>query len=95
MPDVAIVGAGILGCAAAAELAAAGAEVVVHERERVAAGASGRNSGSIQHPLDPVLAPLYEEGVATYSELGVIAGAPDGVLVLGDRKAHAELQSPS
>jgi glycine/D-amino acid oxidase-like deaminating enzyme len=43
--DVAIVGAGITGLAAARVLAASGLRVRVHEARRVASGASGRNGG--------------------------------------------------
>ena len=43
--DVAIVGGGITGCAAACVLAEAGLRVRVHEARRVASGASGRNGG--------------------------------------------------
>jgi len=43
--DVAIVGAGVTGCAAALRLAEAGLRVRVHEARRVAGGASGRNGG--------------------------------------------------
>ena len=43
--DVAIVGAGITGCAAARRLAEHGLRVRVHEQRVVAAGASGRNGG--------------------------------------------------
>ena len=57
--DVAIVGGGIVGCAAAAFLAEAGARVDLYEREEVGAAASGRNSGSIQHPFDPVMTELH------------------------------------
>jgi len=64
--DVAIIGGGIVGCAAAAFLAEAGVHVEVYEREEVAAGASGRNSGSIQHPFDPVLAELHRETLDHY-----------------------------
>ena len=42
--DVVIIGGGIVGVSAAAELAAAGARVRVYERATIAAGASGRNS---------------------------------------------------
>jgi gamma-glutamylputrescine oxidase len=43
--DVAIVGAGVTGCAAALRLAEAGLTVRVHEQRGVAEGASGRNGG--------------------------------------------------
>jgi glycine/D-amino acid oxidase-like deaminating enzyme len=43
--DVAIVGAGVTGCAAALRLARSGVRVRVHEARFVAAGASGRNGG--------------------------------------------------
>ena len=43
--DVAIVGAGITGCAAALRLAEAGLRVRVHDQRGVAEGASGRNGG--------------------------------------------------
>jgi glycine/D-amino acid oxidase-like deaminating enzyme len=43
--DVEIVGAGVTGCAAALSLAEAGLRVRVHDRRRVAGGASGRNGG--------------------------------------------------
>jgi gamma-glutamylputrescine oxidase len=43
--DVAIVGAGVTGCACALGLAEAGLRVRVHEAREVAGGASGRNGG--------------------------------------------------
>jgi glycine/D-amino acid oxidase-like deaminating enzyme len=43
--DVAVVGAGVTGCAAALRLAEAGVRVRVFEQRRVAEGASGRNGG--------------------------------------------------
>jgi glycine/D-amino acid oxidase-like deaminating enzyme len=43
--DVAIVGAGVTGCAAALRLAGAGRRVRVHDQRAVAEGASGRNGG--------------------------------------------------
>ncbi len=45
--DVAVVGAGITGCACARVLAAAGRRVRVHEARTVASGASGRNGGFV------------------------------------------------
>ena len=64
--DVAIIGGGIVGCAVATFLAEAGVKVDLYEREEVAAGASGRNSGSIQHPFDPVLAELHTATLVHY-----------------------------
>src|SRR5215212_4268167 len=43
--DVAVVGAGVTGCACALVLADAGKRVRVHEAREVAGGASGRNGG--------------------------------------------------
>src|SRR3954470_10073035 len=52
--DVAIVGGGLTGCAAAYHLARAGADVVLVERHDLNTQASGRNAGGlhgqIQHP---------------------------------------------
>lgn len=69
-PDVAIIGGGICGASLAAFLAEAGASVVLYERGDIAAGASGRNSGVVQHPLDPVLVGLHLGTLAEYRALG-------------------------
>jgi len=90
--DVAIIGGGIVGCAVAAFLTEAGVKVEVYEREEVAAGASGRNSGSIQHPFDPVLADLHRETLDHYrgmDEVGM-ASAPAGVLMLAPERDSLE-----
>src|SRR5262245_30163679 len=50
-PDVAVVGGGILGVSLAAQLAETGRRVLLLERAELGAGASGRNSGIVQHPL--------------------------------------------
>ena len=86
-PDVAVVGAGIVGCALGAFLAEAGASVLVVERDGVASAASGRNSGVLQHPMDAALAPLYEESLRHYRELGVLPDEPSGVLMLARSEA--------
>ena len=82
--DVAIIGGGIVGCAAAAFLAEAGAQVELYERDEVAAAASGRNSGSVQHPFDPVLRDLHMETLRHYRELSdfEFPAEPGGVLML-------------
>jgi glycine/D-amino acid oxidase-like deaminating enzyme len=78
--DVAVIGAGICGTTLGAILAREGVRVTIYEREAVAAGASGRNSGVVQRPLDPVLVPLYEATVAIYRELA--DEAPDAGFML-------------
>jgi glycine/D-amino acid oxidase-like deaminating enzyme len=88
--DVAIVGGGIVGTATATFLARAGVRVTLYERSAIAAGASGRNSGVIQHPHDTVLASLYEASLAAYRELDDTSGGalaldrePVGLLHVG------------
>jgi len=67
--DVVVIGGGIVGTSSAAFLAAAGARVTLVERDGLASGASGANSGVVQHPFDPVLAALYRETLAMYRDL--------------------------
>ena len=59
------------------------------EGSEIGAGASGRNLGAIQHPLDPVLAPLYHESLSRYHALAdagigdfTIGRDPAGLLLL-------------
>ncbi len=87
--DVAIIGGGIIGTSAAAFLAQAGRSVVLVERESIAAGASGRNSGVLQHPYDPLLARLHRRAVELYLELAEsepdfeVGAQPAGLLMVG------------
>lgn len=67
--DVIVIGGGIVGVSCAAHLAATGRQVMLLERAEVAAGASGRNSGVVQHPFDPVLVGLHLETVGLYRAL--------------------------
>jgi D-hydroxyproline dehydrogenase subunit beta len=90
--DVAIIGGGIVGCAAAAFLAEAGVSVDLYEGEEVAAAASGRNSGSVQHPFDPVLRDLHLETLGHYRELAdfELPEEPVGVVMLARERAVLE-----
>ncbi len=82
--DVAVIGGGIIGCAAAAIMADRGARVIMLEGSAIGAGASGRNLGAIQHPFDPILAPLYHESLTRYRAL---ADAGDGSFTIGPSPA--------
>jgi glycine/D-amino acid oxidase-like deaminating enzyme len=96
---VAVVGGGIIGCTAAALLAEAGSEVTVVEATAVGAGASGRNSGTIQHPFDPVLLLLHRETVDAYRRLAgdhpsfAFPDEPAGVLLLTDDLTAAKARA--
>jgi glycine/D-amino acid oxidase-like deaminating enzyme len=92
-PDVAVIGAGICGTSVAALLAGRGATVRLYEREAIAAGASGRNSGVVQRPLDPALLPLYDATLTVYRDLAV--EAPDAGFVLADEPAGLLLVAPA
>jgi glycine/D-amino acid oxidase-like deaminating enzyme len=96
--DVIVIGGGIVGTAAAAFLAEAGARVMLFDRDGLASGASGANSGVIQQPMDQILAPLYRETVALYRDLSQADAGfrfpdePAGMLFLShDRAAVQQL----
>ncbi|HET9613715.1 MAG TPA: FAD-dependent oxidoreductase [Candidatus Limnocylindrales bacterium] len=94
-PDVAVIGGGIAGSATAALLADRGLRVRLYERSAIAAGASGRNSGIVQHPFDAVLAELHQRSLLEYAALTERLGGafslpaePAGLLLVGrDRDA--------
>jgi glycine/D-amino acid oxidase-like deaminating enzyme len=89
-PDVAVIGGGIVGTATAAFLAEGGLRVRLYERSSIAAGASGRNSGIVQHPFDPVLVGLYRQTLTEYRRLAedpaspfALPAEPAGLLLVG------------
>jgi glycine/D-amino acid oxidase-like deaminating enzyme len=77
-----VIGGGIVGVSAAAYLAETGRRVVLVERTGIAAGASGRNSGVVQHPFDPDLLDLHLETLELYRALDglAISSEPAGLL---------------
>jgi glycine/D-amino acid oxidase-like deaminating enzyme len=76
MPDVVVVGGGIIGAACAFELVERGASVTLLEREELAAGASGRNNGLWVTPVDPALLPMAEISLARYLEIADASPVP-------------------
>lgn len=79
MTDVVVIGGGIVGCAVAAHLAQARRSVTLVERTAIGAGASGRNSGVVQHPFDPALVDLHALTLALYRALPAVAGPAFGL----------------
>jgi len=69
-PDVAVVGGGVTGCAAALALAEAGLKVRLHEAREIAGGASGRNGGFALRggaaPYDVTIETIGREQTARY-----------------------------
>jgi glycine/D-amino acid oxidase-like deaminating enzyme len=91
MSDVAIIGAGIVGCSTAYFLAREGVAVTVYDPSGIAAGASGRNNGLVEHSYDAVSSPLFFETVELLREwLGeAMPKEPVGALLLADDEAAA------
>ena len=76
MPDIVVVGGGIIGAACAFELAGRGASVTLLEKDELAAGASGRNLGYLDTSKDPVLAPLARRSLERYAEISAEPPTP-------------------
>jgi D-amino-acid dehydrogenase len=98
--DAVVIGGGIVGVSAAAHLATTGRRVVLIERTEIAAGASGRNSGVVQQPFDPVLVDLHVETLALYRGLEGLSmpAVPAGLLLVthdvdGARRLSAEVMA--
>ena len=74
MPDVVIVGGGVIGAACVFELASRGASVTLVERDHLAAHASGRNQGLWVLPDDDGNVPMARASLDAYRAL--VADAP-------------------
>jgi glycine/D-amino acid oxidase-like deaminating enzyme len=88
MNEAVVIGGGIIGCSAAAELAGRGVRVTLVEASGIGAGASGRNLGALQHPFDPALLPLHADSLRMYRDLAAdgegfaLPDRPAGLLLL-------------
>jgi glycine/D-amino acid oxidase-like deaminating enzyme len=76
VPDVVVVGGGIIGVACADELTRRGASVMLIERDELAAGASGRNQGLWVPPEDPALQLMAERSLLRYFRVADEAPLP-------------------
>lgn len=79
MPDVVIVGGGIIGAACAYELAGRGVSVTLVERDHLAAHASGRNQGLWVIPDDPANLSMAQASLSTYLDLAPTAAIDIGI----------------
>ena len=69
MPDVVVIGGGVVGTMAAWKLAEAGAEVTLLERGALASGATSKSQGLVLPPDHAELVPLWQESIAMYARL--------------------------
>jgi D-hydroxyproline dehydrogenase subunit beta len=76
VPDVVVIGGGIIGAACADELTRRGATVTLVERDELASGASGRNQGLWVPPGDPALLDISTRSLARYLEVADEAPLP-------------------
>jgi glycine/D-amino acid oxidase-like deaminating enzyme len=79
MPDVVVIGGGVIGAACASALARRGADVTLVERDELAAHASGRNQGLWVLPQDDATVPMAERSLQRY--LALAPGAPIDVML--------------
>ena len=69
MPDLVVIGGGVVGTMAAWQLAEAGAEVTLLERGALASGATSKSQGLVLPPDHAELVPLWRESIAMYARL--------------------------
>ena len=69
MPDVVVIGGGVVGTMAAWQLAGSGAEVTLLERGALASGATSKSQGLVLPPDHAELVPLWHESIAMYGRL--------------------------
>lgn len=87
-----VVGAGIVGCACAFELASRGVSVCLVDRGPVSGGTTGLGEGNVlccDKPLGPELA-LAVRGLALYSEIEELLGEEAGVRRKGALVVHGD-----
>jgi sarcosine oxidase, subunit beta len=76
-PDVAVVGAGVIGLAVARELSSRGARVAVFERSGIGAGASGVQPGGVRQQWGTrVACRLARESAAFYAQADELLDSP-------------------
>jgi glycine/D-amino acid oxidase-like deaminating enzyme len=97
VPDVIVIGGGIIGATTAWQLAERGAEVLLLERGHLASGATRRSQGLLLEPEVDPMQPLFAESNRLYDHLAERAGLdlaldrePIGTLFLATSEAQLE-----
>jgi sarcosine oxidase subunit beta len=96
MPEVAVVGGGVMGASIAYHLAAAGIDdVVLYERDTLASGPTGRSTALIRlHYSQPLLVQMAAQGLALYSSFREAVGFDSGFtrtgLLIGGPESERE-----
>ena len=97
MPDVIVIGGGMIGATTAWQLAERGAEVLLLERGHLASGATRRSQGLLLEPEVDPMQPLFAESNRLYDHLAESAGLdlaldrePIGTLFLATSEAQLE-----
>jgi glycine oxidase len=95
MSDVVVIGAGVIGCACAYELAAAGAKVHVIETRRVGQGASQASAGVLAPYIEghesSELRALGRRSLDLYDDFVARVSADSGITVQYDRSGTLEV----
>lgn len=82
--DTVIIGAGIMGCATAMELARRGQRVTVVEKGALASGSTGKSSAIVrQHYSNEVTARMARYGLEVFSDFEERIGGPSGFVRSG------------
>lgn len=82
--DVAIIGAGIMGCATAYELSKRGLRVVVLEQASIGSGSTGRSSAIIrQHYSNELTCRMARDSLAVFRDFGERVGGECGFVGTG------------
>jgi len=98
VPDVIVIGGGVIGACAAWQLAERGADVLLLERGALASGATSRSQGLLLPPDHAPMVPLFERSNRLYDSLAEAAGIdlgldrePIGTLMLATDAAQVSM----
>jgi D-hydroxyproline dehydrogenase subunit beta len=78
VPDVIVIGGGVIGACAAWQLAERGADVLLLERGALASGATARSQGLLLPPDHAPMVPLFERSNQLYDSLATPPGSTSG-----------------